>query len=100
MWAALHPRRLHRSVRKSESFAHRSHRQASDQIAEHALQSQPYSHACHANTRYQCRDIHSRRAQRDDKRESTTMHKMSIVYSNAIMDDIAAYYASQPRGKR
>lgn len=40
------------------------------------------------------------RAYRDDKRESTTMHKMSIVYSNAIIDDIAAYYASQPRDKR
>ena len=40
------------------------------------------------------------RAYRDDKRESTTMHKMSIIYSNAIIDDIATYYASQPRGKR
>jgi cytochrome c553 len=40
------------------------------------------------------------RAYRDDKRESTTMHKMSIIYSNAIIDDIATYYTSQPRGKR
>ena len=40
------------------------------------------------------------RAYRDDKRESTTMHKMSVVYSNAIIDDIASYYASQPRDKR
>ena len=40
------------------------------------------------------------RAYRDDKRESTTMHKMSIIYSNAIIDDIATYYASQPRAKR
>jgi cytochrome c553 len=40
------------------------------------------------------------RAYRDDKRESTTMHKMSIVYSNAVIDDIAAYYARQPRDKR
>jgi cytochrome c553 len=40
------------------------------------------------------------RAYRDDKRESTTMHKMSMVYSNAIIDSIAAYYASQPREKR
>jgi cytochrome c553 len=40
------------------------------------------------------------RAYRDDKRESTTMHKMSIVYSNAVIDDIASYYASQPRDKR
>lgn len=40
------------------------------------------------------------RAYRDDKRESTTMHRMSIVYSNAVIDDIASYYASQPRDKR
>ena len=40
------------------------------------------------------------RAYRDDKRESTTMHRMSIVYSNAVIDDIASYYASQPRNKR
>jgi cytochrome c553 len=40
------------------------------------------------------------RAYRDDKRESTTMHKMSLVYSNAIIDSIASYYASQPREKR
>jgi len=40
------------------------------------------------------------RAYRDDKRESTTMHKMSVVYSNAVIDDIASYYASQPRDKR
>ena len=40
------------------------------------------------------------RAYRDDKRESTTMHRMSIIYSNAVIDDIASYYASQPRGKR
>ena len=40
------------------------------------------------------------RAYRDDKRESTTMHRMSIIYSNAIIDDIASYYASQPRDKR
>lgn len=40
------------------------------------------------------------RAYRDDKRESTTMHKMSMIYSNAIIDDIASYYASQPRDKR
>jgi cytochrome c553 len=40
------------------------------------------------------------RSYRDDKRESTTMHKMSVIYSNAIIDDIATYYASQPRDKR
>jgi cytochrome c553 len=40
------------------------------------------------------------RAYRDDRRESTTMHKMSIIYSNAVIDDISTYYASQPRDKR
>jgi len=36
------------------------------------------------------------RAYRDDRRESSTMHRMSSVYSNAIIEDIASYYASQP----
>lgn len=36
------------------------------------------------------------RAYRDDKRESTTMHKMTTPYSNAIIDSIASWYASQP----
>lgn len=40
------------------------------------------------------------RAYRDDKRDSSTMHRMSIIYSNAIIDDIASYYASQARKKR
>lgn len=40
------------------------------------------------------------RAYRDDKRESSMMHKMSTVYSNAIIDNIASYYASQPRDPR
>jgi cytochrome c553 len=40
------------------------------------------------------------RAYRDDKRESTTMHRMSILYSNALIDDIASYYATRPREKR
>lgn len=40
------------------------------------------------------------RAYRDDKRESTTMHRMSVLYSNAVIDDIASYYASLPRDKR
>ncbi len=40
------------------------------------------------------------RAYRDDKRESSTMHKMSTIYSNAIIDNIAGYYAGQPRDKR
>lgn len=40
------------------------------------------------------------RAYRDDKRESSTMHRMSVIYSNALIDDIASYYAGQPRDKR
>ncbi|MGQ0523253.1 MAG: c-type cytochrome [Betaproteobacteria bacterium] len=35
------------------------------------------------------------RAYRDDRRESSTMHRMSSVYSNAVIEDIASYYASQ-----
>ena len=36
------------------------------------------------------------RAYRDDKRESTTMHKMTTPYSNAIIDAVSSWYASQP----
>jgi cytochrome c553 len=36
------------------------------------------------------------RAYRDDRRESTTMHKMSLPYGDAVIDAIASYYASQP----
>jgi cytochrome c553 len=36
------------------------------------------------------------RAYRDGKRESSTMHNMSSIYSNAIIQSIAALYASQP----
>ena len=36
------------------------------------------------------------RAYRDDKRESTTMHRMSFAYSNAIIESLASWYASQP----
>jgi len=36
------------------------------------------------------------RAYRDGKRESTTMHNMSFPYSNAIIDSLASWYASQP----
>jgi len=39
------------------------------------------------------------RAYRDDKRESSMMHKMSTIYSNAIIDNIATYYASQPHDR-
>ena len=36
------------------------------------------------------------RAYRDGKRESSTMHNMSFPYSNAIIDSLASWYASQP----
>ena len=36
------------------------------------------------------------RAYRDDKRESSTMHRMSFIYSNAIIESLASWYASQP----
>jgi len=36
------------------------------------------------------------RAYRDGRRESTTMHNMSFVYSNAIIEGLASWYASQP----
>lgn len=36
------------------------------------------------------------RAYRDGKRESTTMHSMSFPYSNAIIESLASWYASQP----
>jgi len=36
------------------------------------------------------------RAYRDDRRESTTMHKMSLPYSDSIIESVASYYANQP----
>ncbi len=36
------------------------------------------------------------RAYRDDRRESSTMHKMSLPYSDAIIESVASYYAAQP----
>lgn len=36
------------------------------------------------------------RAYRDDKRESSTMHKMSLPYSDAVIESVASFYASQP----
>ena len=36
------------------------------------------------------------RAYRDDRRESTMMHRMSLPYSDYIIESIAALYASQP----
>ena len=36
------------------------------------------------------------RAYRDDRRESTTMHKMSLPYGDSIIESIANYYSGQP----
>ncbi|HET7363564.1 MAG TPA: c-type cytochrome [Burkholderiales bacterium] len=36
------------------------------------------------------------RAYRDDRRGSSTMHKMSIPYGDSIIESLASYYASQP----
>ena len=36
------------------------------------------------------------RAYRDGRRGNSTMHTMSYVYSNAIIDSVSSYYASQP----
>ncbi len=36
------------------------------------------------------------RAYRDDKRESSMMHNMSLPYSDSIIESIASFYASQP----
>ncbi|HYL90901.1 MAG TPA: c-type cytochrome [Burkholderiales bacterium] len=40
--------------------------------------------------------IMSLRAYRDDRRGSTTMHKMSIPYSDSIIESLSSSYASQP----
>jgi cytochrome c553 len=40
--------------------------------------------------------VMSLRAYRDDRRESSTMHKMSLPYGDSIIESIATYYASQP----
>jgi cytochrome c553 len=36
------------------------------------------------------------RKYRDEKREASVMHRMSFPYSNAMIDSIATWYASQP----
>ena len=40
--------------------------------------------------------VMSLRQYRDGKRQSSTMHNMSTVYSNAIIESIATWYAGQP----
>lgn len=36
------------------------------------------------------------RAYRDDRRESSMMHNMSLPYSDAVIESVSAYYAGQP----
>ena len=36
------------------------------------------------------------RAYREDKRESSLMHNMTLPYDNAIIEGVASYYANQP----
>jgi cytochrome c553 len=36
------------------------------------------------------------RAYRDDRRESSMMHKMSLPYSDSIIESLSAAYAAQP----
>jgi cytochrome c553 len=36
------------------------------------------------------------RAYRDDRRQSTVMHKMSLPYGDSVIESIATYYARQP----
>ena len=43
--------------------------------------------------------VMSLRAYRDGKRQSTMMHNMSFAYSNAMIEGIASWYASQPADK-
>jgi len=40
--------------------------------------------------------IKALRAYRDGKRGSSMMHSMSLPYSEAIIESVASYYASQP----
>jgi len=40
--------------------------------------------------------IMAMRSYRDGKRESSTMHSMSYVYSNAIIESVSSHYAGQP----
>jgi len=40
------------------------------------------------------------RSYRDGKRQSSMMHNMSFAYSNAMIESIASWYASQPADKR
>lgn len=40
------------------------------------------------------------RAYRDDRRESSMMHNMSLPYSDSIIESVASFYANRPAGNR
>lgn len=40
--------------------------------------------------------VMSLRAYRDDRRESSMMHNMSLPYSDAVIESVSAFYAGQP----
>ena len=40
------------------------------------------------------------RAYRDDRRESSMMHNMSLPYSDSIIESVSTFYAGQPSAKR
>jgi cytochrome c553 len=50
------------------------------------------------NIRGQDKDylIMALRAYRDDRRESSVMHKMSLPYGDAVIESLASYYATSP----
>lgn len=50
------------------------------------------------NIRAQDKDylIMALRAYRDDRRESSVMHKMSLPYGDSVIESIASFYAGQP----
>jgi len=39
------------------------------------------------------------RSYRDERRDSSVMHKMSLPYSDAVIESIASYYASRPSSR-
>ncbi len=36
------------------------------------------------------------RAYRDDRRESSMMHNMSLPYSDSVIESVSSHYAGQP----
>lgn len=53
------------------------------------------------NIRGQDKDylIMALRSYRDDRRESSVMHKMSLPYSDSVIESVASFYASRPSSR-